>query len=62
MKPHMLLIDDKALPNVESRWKQAKFAESQLTARGYVPVGMNHFARSYTPLPTAATKTLYHNF
>lgn len=58
MKTHMLLIGDKALPNAESRWKQAKSAESQLTARGYVTVGMDHFARPDTPLATAAVKTL----
>jgi len=62
MKPHMLLIDDKALTNAESRWKQAKPTESQLTAPGYVPVGMDHFARPDTPLATAAAKTLRRNF
>ena len=62
MKTHMLLIGDKALPNAESRWKQAKSAESQLTARGYVTVGMDHFARPDTPLATAAAKTLRRNF
>jgi oxygen-independent coproporphyrinogen III oxidase len=63
MKPHMRLIDDKALPDAEARWKQAKYAKSQLSAHGYVPIGMDHFARPDTPLAqAAAAKTLRRNF
>jgi len=63
MKPHMRLIDDSALPDADARWKQAEIAKNRLAARGYVAVGMDHFARPDTPLAKAvAVKSLRRNF
>ena len=62
MKPHMRLIDDAALPDAEDRWQQAETAREQLIARGYLSVGMDHFARPGTALAdAAATRSLRRN-
>ena len=43
-KKHMQLIDEKVLPDAEARLEQFELAHSLLSAAGYVPIGLDHFA------------------
>ena len=45
MKRHQRLIDEAALPDAESRWRQFEAAAAELDAAGYVRIGLDHFAR-----------------
>jgi oxygen-independent coproporphyrinogen-3 oxidase len=45
MKKHQRLIDTSALPDASARLEQARLGASLLTEAGYVPVGIDHFAR-----------------
>ncbi|GBD47931.1 oxygen-independent coproporphyrinogen III oxidase [Methylopila sp. Yamaguchi] len=57
------LIDAKDLPDVELRLELAATAREAIEAAGYVPVGIDHFARSDDSLATAAAwGTLRRNF
>ncbi|MGE0653314.1 MAG: oxygen-independent coproporphyrinogen III oxidase, partial [Alphaproteobacteria bacterium] len=63
MKHHQKLIDAKALPDARERLKQAGAAAEALTQAGYVPIGLDHFARPNDSLATAARcGTLHRNF
>ncbi|WP_436642559.1 oxygen-independent coproporphyrinogen III oxidase [Microbaculum sp. FT89] len=63
MKTHQRLIDAAALPGAVERIEQAEAAAARLVAHGYVPVGIDHFARPDDPLAIAArTGTLRRNF
>ncbi|MCT8970653.1 oxygen-independent coproporphyrinogen III oxidase [Microbaculum marinisediminis] len=63
MKTHQRLIDAAALPGAVARIEQAEAAAARLVAHGYVPVGIDHFARPDDPLAIAArTGTLRRNF
>jgi len=63
MKTHQRLIDAAALPGALERIEQAEIAAARLVDHGYVPVGIDHFARPDDPLAIAArTGTLRRNF
>jgi oxygen-independent coproporphyrinogen-3 oxidase len=40
----MQLIDERALPGAEERLAQFELAHAKLSANGYVPIGLDHFA------------------
>ena len=62
-KKHQRLIDDAALPDGAERIAQALAIGEALVAAGYVPVGLDHFARPGDPLAeAAATGRLHRNF
>jgi len=43
-KKHMLLIPEAALPGAEARLEQFELTHEMLSAAGYVPIGLDHFA------------------
>ena len=43
-KKHMALISEDALPGVGDRFAQAELTNEVLVSRGYVPIGIDHFA------------------
>ena len=45
MKRHQRLIPEAALPGAEERWRQASAAAATLRERGYIAIGIDHFAR-----------------
>jgi oxygen-independent coproporphyrinogen-3 oxidase len=45
MKKHQTLIDEQTLAGVEDRYAMLKQIGTQLTQAGYLPVGIDHFAR-----------------
>ena len=63
MKTHQKMIDEAALPDVVARYHQSRLASAQLLAAGYLPVGMDHFARPDDSLARAARAgRLHRNF
>ncbi len=44
MKRHQKLIDGSLLPDPWQRWCQARSASRALSAAGYIPIGLDHFA------------------
>jgi oxygen-independent coproporphyrinogen-3 oxidase len=63
IKKHQKLIDTAALPSPWPRWCQAQAASRTLAAGGYVPIGLDHFARPEDALARAAAAgTLRRNF
>jgi len=52
-KKHQQLISEKALPDERARLKQAVLVNATLAARGYVAVGLDHFANPDDPLAVA---------
>jgi oxygen-independent coproporphyrinogen-3 oxidase len=54
LKPHQRLIDESALPGAAERLAQAQAARETLAAHGYVPIGLDHFARPDDSLAAAA--------
>ena len=63
MKPHQKMIRAEDLPGPELRWAQAEAATEMLTAAGYVPIGIDHFARPGDSLARAAAqRRLRRNF
>lgn len=63
MKTHQRMIPEAALPGLVARFAQQQAAARVLTDAGYVPVGMDHFARPGDPLAEAARRgTLRRNF
>jgi oxygen-independent coproporphyrinogen-3 oxidase len=63
MKKHQRLIDAALLPDPWQRWCQAAAAAHRLEAAGYVPIGLDHFARADDALArAAAVGTLRRNF
>lgn len=57
------LIDEAALPGPEQRFAQARAVAETLTAQGYEPVGIDHFAKPGDPLALAARAgRLHRNF
>lgn len=53
-KKHMALIPEEALPGVEERFEQAQAAQDLLIAHGYVPIGIDHYARPTDSLAVAS--------
>ncbi len=54
LKRHQALIDEADLPGPELRWQQAQAAAALLAERGYVAIGIDHFARPGDRLARAA--------
>jgi oxygen-independent coproporphyrinogen-3 oxidase len=62
-KKHQRLIDEAALPGGGARIEAALAIGEALQAAGYVPVGLDHFARPGDPLAAAAASgRLHRNF
>jgi oxygen-independent coproporphyrinogen-3 oxidase len=62
-KKHQSLIPEEALPGIAERLAQAEAAQAMLAARGYVPIGIDHFARPGDALAIAwADGRLARNF
>lgn len=55
MKKHQTLIPDAALPDMAARFAQMNLAADMLVAAGYVPVGIDHFAKEHDGLAIAAS-------
>lgn len=53
-KPHQRLIDESALPGADSRLLLEATMRAALEDAGYVPIGLDHFARPDDPLAVAA--------
>ena len=63
IKRHQRLLDESALPRSAARFDQATAAHAMLTALGYQPIGLDHYATSDDSLAVAArTGTLRRNF
>jgi len=54
-KKHQALIPTDKLPDIETRYRMAESAREMLCARGYVAIGLDHFARSGDSLAQADT-------
>ena len=54
MKKHQNMIPDNALPGPDDRLAQARVAAEILVSRGYVQIGIDHFARPLDTLAVAA--------
>ncbi len=52
-RKHQKLIPEEALPGVEERFAQAQAADAMLSSRGYVAIGIDHFARPSDALAIA---------
>ena len=50
MKRHQRLIPEHALPRGDQRFEQSRAAADVLVGAGYVPVGLDHFAKTDDPL------------
>jgi oxygen-independent coproporphyrinogen-3 oxidase len=62
-KANQKLIDEAALPGAGERIEQARAAALRLAGHGYVPIGLDHFARAADELAAAArTGRLRRNF
>lgn len=55
LKRHQALIIESELPGPEARWEQAQAAAALLVSHGYIPVGIDHFARPGDRLAEAST-------
>lgn len=63
MKPHQKLIKDEDMPEPEEKLKMLKLIVETLTRRGYVYIGMDHFAKKDDELARAQRNgTLQRNF
>ena len=63
LKRHQRLIDDAALPDGPARLDQALAIHDRLTALGYRPIGLDHYARPDDSMAIAdAAGTLNRNF
>jgi oxygen-independent coproporphyrinogen-3 oxidase len=63
MVPRQAMISEDALPGAAARFMMASQAHEQLTARGYVAVGFDHFALPHDPMAQAVQAgTLRRNF
>lgn len=62
-KPHQRLIDESQLPNAAARLAQMEAARAIFIARGYSPIGLDHFAHPDDELALAARQgRLHRNF
>jgi len=63
MKKHMRMINEEALPNQGLRFDLFETGANLLEAQGYVPIGIDHFAKPDDDMTTALKeKRLYRNF
>ena len=60
MKKHMTLIDEGSLPDKDLRYDLFSTGEEKLIEHGYVPIGIDHFAKKGDSLARCAT--LHRNF
>lgn len=51
---HQKAIDEASLPDLAERLEQASAAAETLAAAGYLPIGLDHYARADDPLALAA--------
>jgi oxygen-independent coproporphyrinogen-3 oxidase len=58
LKPNQRMIDEASLPDAGARWQLYQAAVAEITARGYVAVGLDHFARPDDDLAVAAGQGL----
>jgi len=63
MKKHQALLDEASLPGPLDRYRQLQATERVLTGAGYVPVGLDHYARPGDDMARAAgEQRLHRNF
>ncbi|PKU22875.1 oxygen-independent coproporphyrinogen III oxidase [Telmatospirillum siberiense] len=63
MKKHQRLIPEAALPDIAERWRQYDMATHHLVQRGYVQIGLDHFAREDDEMAIALKeRRLHRNF
>ncbi|MGB0748287.1 MAG: oxygen-independent coproporphyrinogen III oxidase [Magnetospiraceae bacterium] len=63
MKSHMKMIHEEDLPDTVARWHQYEAASARLQEHGYLPVGLDHFARPDDELAVALVEDrLHRNF
>jgi oxygen-independent coproporphyrinogen-3 oxidase len=63
MKKHQALIPEAHLPDLQERYRQLLAAEAAILARGFVAIGMDHYARPDDPLAVAAAaQAMHRNF
>ena len=63
MKKHQALIPEHSLPGTTERFMQRQAIEDTFLAHGYIPIGLDHFARPDDVLATAAKSSrLRRNF
>ncbi len=63
MKKHMRLIEQHTLPDKDLRYDLFTAGEEKLAGYGYVPIGIDHFAKKDDPLAKAAQDgSLHRNF
>jgi oxygen-independent coproporphyrinogen-3 oxidase len=63
MKPAQKLVERQVLPTPETKLAMLKLVIETLTARGFVYIGMDHFARETDELAVAQrSRTLWRNF
>ncbi|WP_137157400.1 oxygen-independent coproporphyrinogen III oxidase [Rhizobium sp. FKL33] len=53
MKKHQTMIDESSLPGPEMRYRLMNRAGGMLREAGYIPIGIDHFARPGDPLAVA---------
>lgn len=63
MKKHQKLITEESLPKIEERIEMVEKSQEHLKLRGYLPVGLDHFAKKDDKLVISMdSKTLNRNF
>ncbi|MCW8969971.1 MAG: oxygen-independent coproporphyrinogen III oxidase, partial [Rhodospirillales bacterium] len=63
MKSHQKMIREEDLPGTEERWDQFEGASRRLEERGYVKIGLDHFALPEDEMAKAlADQSLHRNF
>ncbi len=63
MKKHMRLISTNSLPDMSTRFDLFTYASAMLVENGYIPIGIDHFAKKGDPLALAAQEgRLHRNF
>lgn len=59
---HQRLIDEKALPGIVERFGQSRRLSRILAMAGYVPVGLDHYARPEDPLAAANVRRNFQGY
>ena len=54
MKTHQKMIDETTLPGLDDRFDHAERAADDLVAKGYIRIGLDHFARPDDAMAIAA--------
>ena len=62
-KKHQTMIDEAALPDAKARFAQSRKAAARILAAGFVPIGLDHFAKPSDGMAAAAaSRNLSRNF